>query len=170
LTLAFLFHSCSLILGQPPLPPGLVVSPFARSPWYLLHALGAVVASAAYICAAGGAIAYLAVLVTQRGAPTKRDALQRESQEFWRRALLIAFPGLAASVLAHALWTYLSWGSYWSWRPAGICVLILWLLLVVTLHIRPRPRWQGPAALLALPGLVLALLSLALLGQGLVAT
>jgi ABC-type transport system involved in cytochrome c biogenesis permease subunit len=170
-TLAFVIHSYSLLLGPPPMQTGLVVSPFARSPWYLLHALGAVVASAAYVCAAGGAMAYLGVFVAQRGAPTKKDALQRESQEFWRRALLIAFPWLAGSVLAHALWTYLSWGSYWSWRPAGICVLILWLLLAMTLHIRPRPRWQGPAAaLLALLGLVLALVSLTLLGQGLIAT
>lgn len=170
-TLAFVIHSYSLLLGPPPLQTGLVVSPFARSPWYLLHALGAVVASAAYVCAAGGAIAYLGVFVAQRGAPSKKNSLQRESQEFWRRALLIAFPWLAGSVLAHALWTYLSWGSYWSWRPAGICVLILWLLLAMTLHIRPRPGWQGPAAaLLALLGLVLALVSLTLLGQGLVAT
>ena len=171
LTVAFLVHSYSLILGQPPQPTALVVSPFTRSPWYLLHGLGAVVASAAYVCAAGGAITYLAVPVTQRGAPAKRETIRRESQEYWRRALLIAFPWLAASVLAHALWTYLSWGSYWSWRPAGICVLILWLLLVVTLHVRPRLGWQGPtAALLALLGLLLALVSLALLGQGMVAS
>jgi ABC-type transport system involved in cytochrome c biogenesis permease subunit len=171
LTMAFLVHSYTLILSQPPLPTGLVVSPFTHSPWYLLHALGAIVASAAYVCAAGGAIMYLAVLVTQRGATAKKEILQRESQEFWRRALLVAFPWLAASVLAYALWTYLSWGSYWSWRPAGSCVLILWLLLVVTLHVRPRLPWQGPAAaLLALLGLLLALVSLALLGQGLVAT
>jgi len=170
-TLAFLIHSYSLLLGPPPLQTGLVVSPFARAPWYLLHALATVVASAAYVCAAGGAMAYLGALVAQRGAPTKKKALQRESQEFWRRALLIAFPCLTGSVLAHALWTYLSWGSYWSWRPAGICVLILWLLLAMTLHIRTRPHWQGPAtSLLALLGLVLALLSLTLLGQGLVAT
>lgn len=50
-------------------------------------------------------------------------------------------------------------------------MLILWLLLAMTLHIRPRPGWQGPAAaLLALLGLVLALVNLTLLGQGLVAT
>jgi len=171
LTMAFLVHSYRLILGQPPLLADLVVSPFARSPWYLLHALGAVFASGAFLWAAGGAIVYLAVFVAQRGAPMKRDALQRESQELWRRPLLIAFPWLAASILAHALWTYLSWGSYWSWRPAGICVLILWFLLLVTLHMRPRLRWQGPAsALLALLGLLLALASLTLLGQGLVVT
>lgn len=170
LTVAFLVHSCTLILGQPPLLTDLVVSPFTRSPWYVFHALGAVVASAAYVCAAGGAINYLAVLVTQRGAAAKTETLQRESRESWRRALLVAFPWLAASVLAHALWTYLSWGSYWPWRPAGVCVLTLWLLLVVTLHVRPRLPWQGPAAaLLAVLGLLLALASLALLGQGLVA-
>jgi ABC-type transport system involved in cytochrome c biogenesis permease subunit len=170
-TLAFLVHSCSLLTGPPPLPTGLVVSPFARSPWYLLHALGAVVASAAYVCAAGGAIACLGVFAAPRGAATNRNSVQRDSQRLWRRALLIAFPWLAGSVLAHATWTYLSWGSYWSWRPAGICVLILWFLLAMTLHIRPRPRWQDPAAaLLAVLGLALALVSLTLLGQGLVAT
>jgi ABC-type transport system involved in cytochrome c biogenesis permease subunit len=170
-TLAFLVHSHSLLAGPPPLQTGLAVSPFARSPWYLLHALGAILASSAYVCAAAGALAYLGAIVTQRGEPTKREALQRESREFWRRALLMAFPWLAGSVMAYALWTYLSWGSYWSWRPEGICVLMVWMSLAATLHVRPWPRWQGlAAALLVLLGLVLALLSLTLLGQGLVAT
>jgi len=170
LTIAFLVHSYTLVLGHPPLLTDLVVSPFTRSPWYVLHALGAVVASSAYVCAGGGAINYLAVLVTQRGAAAKTETLQRESEAFWRRALLIAFPWLAASVLAHAVWTYLAWSSYWSWRPAGVCVLILWFLLVVTLHVRPRLRWQSAAvAVLALLGMVLALVVLTMLGQGLVA-
>jgi ABC-type transport system involved in cytochrome c biogenesis permease subunit len=170
-TLAFLVHSYSLLVVPRPLQTGLVVSPFARSPWYLLHALGAVVGSAVYVCASAAAVVYLGVVVTQRRAPAEEDALELVSQESWRRALLIAFPWLAGSVLAHALWTYLSWGSYWSWRPGGTCVLILWMLLAATLHLRPWPRWQGAgAALLVLVGLVLALVSLTLLGEGLVAT
>jgi ABC-type transport system involved in cytochrome c biogenesis permease subunit len=170
-TLAFLFHSYSLIVGRPPLQTGLIVSPFARSPWYFLYALGAIVGSAVYVCAAAAALAYLGAFITQRGALTKRNALQRANQDFWRRTLLIAFPWLAGSVLAHGLWTYLSWGSYWSWRLGGMCVLILWMLLATTLHMRPWPRWQGPtAALLVLLGMVLALVSLNLLGQGLLAT
>ena len=90
---------------------------------------------------------------------------------FWRRALAVAFPSLTGSLITGTLWTYLGWGSYWSWRPAGVWLLVLWLVLTVTLHIRVAPRWQGGVtALLTLVGFLVALLSLPLLGYGLAAT
>ena len=85
-------------------------------------------------------------------------------------ALALAFPPLSASVIARALWTHLSWGSYWTWRPAGLWVLVLWLILAATLHIRTserRVRWATAA--LAILGCILALGGLPLLGSGLTA-
>ena len=160
-TLAFFVHSYSLVIGPPPLWEDLTISPFARNPWYMLHVLSALVACAVYVCAAGGVIVYLAA----------RGTLLRDGKAFAQGTLTLAFPWLTGSVFAHAAWTYLAWGTYWSWRLAGVVLIILWLILVATLHTRARSRWQGTiCALLTLIGLVLALASLPLLGQGLVAT
>jgi len=92
----------------------------------------------------------------------------RESELLSRRALAIALPSLTGSIFAYALWTYLAWGSYWSWRPAGVCLLVLCLTIAMTLRIRTATRWQGlTRASLTLVGLALALLSVPLLSQGL---
>lgn len=170
-TLAFFVHSYSLVIGPPPLWEDLTISPFARNPWYMLHVLSALVACGAYVCAAGGAIVYAAALPPRRDDSAARGTLQRDGKAFARGALTFAFPWLTCSVFAHAAWTYLAWGTYWSWRLAGVVLIIVWLILVATLHTRARSRWQGTiCALLTLIGLVLALASLPLLGQGLVAT
>lgn len=170
-TLAFFVHSYSLVIGPPPLWEDLTISPFARNPWYMLHVLSALVACGAYVCAAGGAIVHAAALPPRRDDSAARGTLQRDGKAFARGALTFAFPWLTCSVFAHAAWTYLAWGTYWSWRLAGVVLIIVWLILVATLHTRARSRWQGTiCALLTLIGLVLALASLPLLGQGLVAT
>jgi len=168
MTLAFLIHSYALVLGPAPPQTDLAVSPFAESPWYLLHVLCALLATSAYVCAAGGAIAYLGIAIRQRGAPSTIGVTLRESELLSRRALAIALPSLTGSIFAYALWTYLAWGSYWSWRPAGVCLLVLCLTIAMTLRIRTATRWQGlTRASLTLVGLALALLSVPLLSQGL---
>jgi ABC-type transport system involved in cytochrome c biogenesis permease subunit len=171
ITLAFFIHSYGLVIGPLPLWEDLTISPFARNPWYMLHVLGALVACGAYVCAAGGTTVYVAAMLPRRDDPVARGALQRDAKAFTRRTLTFAFPWLAGSVFAHAVWTYLAWGTYWSWRLAGVVLVIVWLILVATLHTRSRSRWQGTiCALLTIFGLALALASLPLLGQGLVAT
>jgi len=170
-TLAFFVHSYSLVIGPPPLWEDLTISPFARNPWYMLHVLSALVACAVYVCAAGGVIVYVAAMLPRRDDLAARGTLQRDGKAFAQGTLTLAFPWLTGSVFAQAAWTYLAWGTYWSWRLAGVVLIILWLILVATLHTRARSRWQGTiCALLTLIGLVLALASLPLLGQGLVAT
>ncbi|HUV73506.1 MAG TPA: cytochrome c biogenesis protein CcsA [Anaerolineae bacterium] len=167
-TLAFLIHSYALVLGPAPPQTDLAFSPFVQSPWYLLHVLGALLATGAYVCAAGGAIAYLGTAIRHRGAPSTIRATLRASELLSRRALAIALPSLTSSIFAYAFWTYLAWGNYWSWRPAGVCLLVLCLIIAMTLHIRTTTRWQGlTRASLTLVGLALALLSVPLLSQGL---
>jgi ABC-type transport system involved in cytochrome c biogenesis permease subunit len=167
-TLAFFIHSYALVLG-PALPQtSPTLSPFAESPWYLLHVLCALLASGAYLCAAGGAMAYLGTATLQSGAPATSGATPGESEQVMREALGIALPSLIGSTFAYAVWTYLAWGSYWSWRPAGVCLLVLCLIVALTLQIGTATRWQGIArASLTLVGLVLALMSVPLLSQGL---
>ncbi len=170
-TLAFFIHSYGLVIEPAPLWESLTISPFARNPWYILHVLSALVACGAYVCAAGGAIVYVAAMLPRWDDFAARSALQRDGKAFARGTLRFAFPWLTGSVFAHAVWTYLAWGTYWSWRLAGVVLIIVWLILVATLHTRARSRWQGTVcALLTVFGLVLALASLPLLGQGLVAT
>jgi ABC-type transport system involved in cytochrome c biogenesis permease subunit len=170
MTLAFVIHSCLLILA-PPHPTAVVaISPLARNPWYLLHVVGVLVASSAYVCAAGGALVHLMTVCLGRGGATTTKTPQRNHQLFSLRALTFAFPWLTGAIFAHALWTYLAWGSYWPWRPSGIWPLVLWLTLVLTLHMGTRPRSRGTtSALLTILGLAVALLTLPLLGQGLTA-
>jgi hypothetical protein len=167
-TLAFAIHSYVLILAPPPPAAAVAVSPFARNPWYLLFVAGVLVASSAYVCAAGGSIAHLMTVSLSRGKATTPETPQGNQQPFSLRALTFAFPWLTGAIFAHSLWTYLAWGNYWPWRPAGIWPLVLWLTLVLTLHNGTHPRWRGTtSALLTLLGLTVALLTLPLLGQAL---
>ena len=167
-TLAFVIHSYVLVLAPPPPAAAVAVSPFARNPWYLLHVAGVLVASSAYVCAAGGSIAHLMTVSLSRVDASTPETARRNQQPFSSRALAFAFPWLTGAIFAHSLWTYLAWGNYWPRRPAGIWPLVLWLTLVLTLHIGTRPRWRGiTSALLTLLGLAVALLTLPLLGQAL---
>jgi ABC-type transport system involved in cytochrome c biogenesis permease subunit len=167
-SLAFLIHSYALLLG-PPLPQTrLTLSPFAESPWYLLYVLCALLGSGAYVCAAGGAMTCLGTATRQSGAAVTRGATPGDSERVMRKALGIAVPSLIGSTIAYAVWTYLVWGSYWSWRPAGVCLLVLCLIMALTLQMGTATRWPGIArASLVLVGLVLALMSVPLLTQGL---
>jgi ABC-type transport system involved in cytochrome c biogenesis permease subunit len=167
-TLAFLIHSYALVLGPAPLQTELAVSPFAQSPWYVLHVLAALLAASAYVFAGGGAIAHLGTAMLRRNGPSTMGPILSESRLVSRTALGIAFSSLTGSIFAYALWTYLAWGSYWLWRPAGVFLLVLYLTAAMTLHLRTAARWQGLAwASLTLIGLALALLSVPLLSQGL---
>ncbi len=167
-SLAFIIHSYALVLG-PALPQiSLTISPFAESPWYLLHVLCALLATSAYLCAGGSAIIYLGTATVPSLAPAAAGATISETEQPTWRALRVALPSLIGSMFAYTLWTYLAWGSYRSWRPAGICLLILCLTTATTLQIGATTRWQGIThASLTLVGLILALLSIPLLSQGL---
>jgi ABC-type transport system involved in cytochrome c biogenesis permease subunit len=170
-TLAFLVHSFGIMFVLPPAAETLQISPFARSPWYLLHVVTALVTLGAYTCAAGGALAYFGARVSVRGRFAGERVSRQRSLVYCRRALVIGFSWLTSSMLASALWTQLTWGSYWTWRPAEAWLLILWLVLTMALHARSMPAWQGkPVAFLSLLGFTFALLSLPLLGQGLLTT
>ncbi len=170
-TLAFLMHSSGIMFLSAPAAEPLQISPFARSPWYLLYVVTALAAFGAYTCAAGGALAYFGARVSVRGRFAGERVSRQRSLIYCRRALVIGFPWLSSSMVAGALWTQLAWGSYWTWRPAEAWLLILWLVLTMALHARSMTAWQGkPVALLSLLGFSLALLSLPLLAQGLLTT
>jgi ABC-type transport system involved in cytochrome c biogenesis permease subunit len=168
LTLAFVIHTYVILLIAPPIEATLQISPFVRSPWYLLHLLCALVAYGAYICAGGGAIGYFVTRLLTRSRFAPQLPSRQDCQILTRRALVIGFPWLSGSIITGALWSQLAWGNYWSWRPEEIWLLIVWLVLTLTLHARTTPGWQGrPLALLSLLGFILTVLSLPLLGQGL---
>ncbi len=164
-TLAFVIHAYAIVLIPPPVDGFLQVSPFVRSPWHLLRLVTVLVAYAAYTCAAGAAIGYLAVGLLTRSRFAPRLPSGQDCQTFARNALVISFPWLSASVVTGAIWAQLAWGSYWSWHPEEVWVLVVWLILTMTLHIRTMPNWQGrPLAFLSLVGFTLSLVTLPLLG------
>lgn len=168
-TLAFVGHSYTLLLGAP-LAEALQISPFARSIWYAVYVASGLAACSAYLNAGGGAIASAISRLPGTASTRSQKPAPPDALTFSRTALVLAFPALSASVIARALWTQLSWGSYWTWRPAGLWVLVLWLILAATLHIRTserRLRWATAA--LAVLGCCLALSGLPLLGSGLTA-
>jgi ABC-type transport system involved in cytochrome c biogenesis permease subunit len=168
LAIAFVVHTCAILFIAPPVEGKLQISPFVRSPWHLLHQVGALVAHGAYACAAGGAIAYLVAGFFGRSRFAPRFPSRPECQMFTRRALVLSFPWLTGAVVVGAIWAQLARGGYWSWVLQEAWLLILWLILTLTLHARTIPRWQGkPLAFLSLLGFTLALLSLPPLGQGL---
>jgi ABC-type transport system involved in cytochrome c biogenesis permease subunit len=170
-TLSFLIHSYGLVIAPLPVWQDTTSSPFARSPWYVVQVFSALVACGAYVCAAGGAMVQTVALLPRWGDSATRADLQRDGRAFSRGALTFALPWLTGSIFANAVWTYLTWGSYWSWRPAGVVLSIVWLILVITLHARTRLRWERTIwTLLTLLGLVLVLASLPVLGQGMITT
>jgi ABC-type transport system involved in cytochrome c biogenesis permease subunit len=167
--LAFIVHSWTFLLVTPPAEI-LEISPFARSVWYVLYVAGALAACSAYLNAGGGAIAYAVSSLFHRTALGPQKLSAPDGLAFARRSLVLAFPFLSVSLAARTLWTYLGWGSYWTWDPEGLWPLVLWLILGVTLHTplsRPRQRWA--TAFLAILGCFLALSGLPLLGSGLTA-
>lgn len=163
---AFIIHSYVILYLPYPSATALQISPFVRSPWYLFHLFSALIAYGAYTCAAGGAVGYFVGELVTRSRfapvlPASPDCLN-----FTRRALVIGFPWLSASLVTGAIWTHMAWGSYWSWHPWSVWLLILWLILTMTLHARNMPRWQGtPLAAVSLLGFILAIASLPLAGQ-----
>jgi hypothetical protein len=168
-TLAFVAHSYTLLLGTPP-TEALQISPFARSIWYAVYVASALAACSAYLNAGGGAIASAISGLSHAANTGPEKPAPPDAFAFSRTPLVLAFPLLSASLIAWALWTHLIWGSYWTWRPAGLWVLVLWLILGTTLHIRTserRLRWAFAA--LAILGCALALFGLPLLGSGLTA-
>jgi ABC-type transport system involved in cytochrome c biogenesis permease subunit len=165
--LAFVCHTCVILSMSLPVERTLLISPFVRSPWYLLRLFSALVAYGAYTCAAAGATAYLVAGLVARSRFAPRFPSRPSSQMFTRQALVLAFPWLSGSLLTGALWAQSAWGSYWSWRLEEVLLLVVWLILTMTLHARTMASWQGrPLALLSLLGFTVALLSLPLLGQG----
>lgn len=168
LTLAFVIHVYVILFISPPVEGALKISPFVHSPWHLFHVLSALVAYGAYTCAAAGTIACLVVTLLTRSKFAPRLPSRQDCQVLTRRALVLAFPWLSGSLIMGVLWAQLAWGTYWSWRPEEVWLLIVWLMLTMALHMRSMPGWQGrPIAFLSLLGFILALHSLSILGQGL---
>jgi len=168
LILGFVIHTCVILFVPPPIEATLQISPFVRSPWYLLHLLCALVAYGAYMCAGVGAIGYFVTRLLTRTRLAAHLPSSQDCQMLTRRALVIGFPWLSGSLMMGALWSQLAWGNYWSWRPEEIWLLIVWLILSLTLHARTMARWQGrPLALLSFLGFILTMLSLPVLARGL---
>ncbi len=168
-SLAFVVHSYALLLGVPPTQT-LEISPFARSVWYGMHVISALTACSAYLCAGGGAIAYVLLVMFRATGRVLREVSPADCLSFVGRALVVAFPSLSASAVIQALWTYLGWGSYWTWRPAQLWLLFLWLVVAITLHVpSTRPGLRRTAAVLSILGCLVAFLGLPLLGSTLTA-
>lgn len=164
LTLAFVLHSHGMIQMWPSAASMLGASPFVNV-WFGLHTLTAAVASGAYLCAAGGCLAWLAGRAVRRIGTAGESNPEPDALLFSRSALMIAYPILTASVISRGAWNYLAFGTCWSWHTAAVLLLALWLLLTITLHVTDGARWGLVRALLVLVGLPLAFLTLSALGQ-----
>ncbi|HJX38323.1 MAG TPA: hypothetical protein VJ714_06980 [Anaerolineae bacterium] len=164
LTLAFVVHSSGLV--QMWLPTAGIVgpSPFVNA-WFGLHLLTAAVTTGAYVCAAGGTLAWLARRAIHCIGNPGESKREPDAPLFSRWALMIAYPILTGSVMARGAWSYLAFGTCWSWHTAAVLLLALWLVLTITLHVTDGARWGIVRALLVLFGLLLAVLILPLLGQ-----
>jgi ABC-type transport system involved in cytochrome c biogenesis permease subunit len=168
-SLAFVVYSYTLLLGVPPAQT-LEISPFARSVWYAIHVVSALTACSACLYAGGGAIAYVFSGPFRAAGLMQPESSSADCLSIARRALVVAFLSLSVSAVTQALWIYLGWGSYWTWRPAQLWLILLWLLLAITLHAPARPpRLRWTAAFLTILGFLVALLGLPLLGSALTA-
>jgi ABC-type transport system involved in cytochrome c biogenesis permease subunit len=164
-SLAFAVHSYALLLGVPPTQT-LEISPFARSIWYGMHVISAFIACSAYVCAGGGAVACVLSVTLGATGRVLREVSPADCLSFVGRALVVAFPSLSASAVTQALWIYLGWGNYWTWRPAQLWLLFLWLVLTITLHVRStRPRLRWTTVILSMLGCLAALLGLPFLSS-----
>ncbi|MBF0160979.1 MAG: cytochrome c biogenesis protein CcsA [Magnetococcales bacterium] len=57
--------------------------------------------------------------------------------ELTYRFLAIGLIFHALMLVSGAIWAQAAWGRYWSWDPLETWSLITWLLLAITLHVRP---------------------------------
>ncbi len=81
-------------------------------------------------------------------------------------SLYIGYILFTWTMIAGSLWSYLIWGSYWSWRIKGIWSWILWFYYSGVLHVRNRQAWEGwPLDVLMIVGFILVLFTY--LGLGL---
>jgi ABC-type transport system involved in cytochrome c biogenesis permease subunit len=123
LTLAFAVHSYALLLLRPPTFETLQISPFARSPWYLLHLLAALAAFGAYACAGAGAIGYLVASLAHR------RKLAWGSYWSWRQGqvwLLVVWLILTMSLHARSM-------RNWQGKPLALLTLLGLILAVLAL-------------------------------------
>ena len=167
LTLAFVIHSAALLRMSLPDPGAVAMSPFLNI-WYGFHLLSAAAALGAQVWASGAAILGVITALFARVRPAQPATRQRGSGRLLWLGVRAAFVLLTGSLFARVLWAYLGWGSYWSWRPPGVGLLALWVVMTMTLHLPARSRWHETArALLVLAGLLLALVTVPSLGQSL---
>jgi len=167
LTAAFAVHSCALLRMYAPeaVPPNTWTF---LNIWFVLHLLSAAAALGAYLLAAGDSITWVVTAVSTRVKPAQEWQYPGAVTGLCQRALRIAFPLLTMSIIARSLWSYLGWGTYWSWRAEGAGLLALWLLLTSALHVPLPSRWHQPArVLLVLVGLLVGLVTVPALGEGL---
>ena len=66
--------------------------------------------------------------------------------ELGYRAVIVAFPLLAAGIALGAYWGNIAWGRYWGWDPKETTALISLLALAGYLHARGLAKWQGRRA------------------------
>jgi len=169
LTVAFAVHSWALLRVSAPeaVPSG--AWPFLNI-WFVLHLLGAAAALGAYLVAAGDSITWVVITVSARVKPAQEREHRGAVTDLCQWALRIAFPLLTVSIFSRSVWSYLGWGTYWSWRVEGVGLLALWLVLASTLHVLRPSRWHHPArVVLVLIGLLVGLVTVPALGEGLAA-
>lgn len=65
------------------------------------------------------------------------------ADELAYKAVIVAFPLLALTLILGAYWANYAWGHYWSWDPKETSALITWLIYAVYLHARGIRGWRG---------------------------
>lgn len=82
-------------------------------------------------------------LVQGKRARIQRLPPQAVFDDLGHRAVLLAFPLLAAGIALGAYWGNIAWGRYWGWDPKETTALVTWLIFAAYLHTRSLVGWRG---------------------------
>jgi ABC-type transport system involved in cytochrome c biogenesis permease subunit len=136
------------------------LTPAIDTPLFLIHVA---TSFAAYGLFGAGAILGIYRLLGISGSPLGNE------RRLLDECLYIGYILFTSCIIAGALWAYLAWGSYWTWRIKNLWSWILWFYYSGVLHVRNRASWQGwPLNVLMVVGFALVLFTY--LGLGLLFT
>ena len=118
-----------------------------RSPWLVLHVTFTFIGEAFFVVGLFAALAFLAIRNTARRADMGR---------LTTACIGLGYPAFTAGALIlGAIWTGVSVGQWWRWRPQEILTVVTWLLYSACLLVRLLQGKMGKAsALLAIIGFV----------------
>lgn len=134
-----------------PLPPLL------GGTWFPVHVLATVVSYGGLLLAGSAGILGLV-----SGGSAESSGIPRQLDEVAYIGLSWGYPWLTLGMIAGAVWSWESWGVFWSWNSKEVLSLSTWALCALAFHTRRLKGWRGRPHRVVL-GLVLLVLLLTLL-------